>query len=197
MIKVAIIDDKNGTRLPLQDYLNRDKSHFRKIHPYNSIDTFLSDTYKHIDLDIIILDMCLSIGLTSVEGLAIIHECKHLKKAKVLMLTSLSQNNYAIFKLLCSCASSYIDKEMPLYNIKEAVLCLYQKGALVRKSLPALPPPKINIPSSNSNHNGTLLTFREKQIIQGIIDRESEFNICQELEIEPYLLRRYIRSARR
>lgn len=196
-MKVAIIIDSDETRVSFQKYLTEDKAIFRRVFAYNSIDTFISDAYMLTDVDVILLDMHLSRGISSTEGFKIINETSFLSKAQVLMLTSVSDNNYTIFKWICSFGSSYIDSEVPFYNIKKAILTMHEKGGVmtpIASKRVAVSSKKSNVPPSIST---VTLTLREKQVMQHIIDRETEKEIGRALHLRAGLVRKYIRTAYR
>jgi DNA-binding NarL/FixJ family response regulator len=193
-MKVAIIMGNDETRVSLQQYLSEDKRVFRRVFAFNSIDTFISDAYMLTDVNVVLIDMHLQAGLTSVEGLDIISKTPYLAKAKVLMFTSVSDTNYTVFKWLCNHESSYIDKEMSLFNIKNAIVSFSQKTELL---LPVITKHRSakKVEGASGYSPVAPLTTREKQVIQHVIDRENESEIARNLNIRRGLVRKYIRTA--
>jgi DNA-binding NarL/FixJ family response regulator len=196
-MKVAIIIDAEETRKSFQQFLVEDKATFKRVFAYNSIDTFISDAYMLTDVDVILLDMHLSRGISSTEGFGIINNTPFLNRAKVLMFTSVSDNNFTVFKWICRFGSSYIDNEMPFYNIKKAILTMHEKGGVMAPIASKRMPVSTKKNEIQSNVLSSSLTVREKQVMQHIIDRETEKEIGRALQLRTGLVRKYIRTAYR
>jgi len=194
-MKVAIIIHDEETRKSFHQYLSDDKKTFKKVFAFNSIDTFISDAYMLTDVDVVLMDMHLTAGLTPQEGFEIINTTRFLRRAKVLMLTSVADNNYTVFKWLCSYSTSYIDREMSMFNIKNALLAFNQKSELLTPVITKYRPAAKSDAESSGYAPISPLTSREKQIMQHVIDRENESEIARNLNIRRGLVRKYIRTA--
>jgi DNA-binding NarL/FixJ family response regulator len=198
MIRVAIIGDRPETRSQLKAYLEQDPCNmFRKVDAYNSIDTFMSDAYMHTQLDVIVLDMALSIGIPPLEGISIIKKTCQIRHAKLLFLTSIVDHSYSIFKLLCHNGGSYIAKEMSPAKIMDAVIALHTKGGLMSKPLGVKLKSELTYGQIDKGIHQISLSKMEKNIIREVVinRRMGQEAISKELNIREDLIRRYIRNT--
>jgi DNA-binding NarL/FixJ family response regulator len=185
-MKVALIIDNEAVRNSLRTYLLEEKHLFRKVYAFNSVDTFISDAYMLTDVDIVVFDMHLSRGIPSLEGIHIMLNTPFLEKARLLMLTCVTDHNYTIFKWLCTFPSSYIDREMSSYAIREAIITVAMNGTLLEP---------VVTKKDESEYAGMALTAREEQVVAYVIARENEARIAKKLGLNERLVRRYIRHA--
>jgi DNA-binding NarL/FixJ family response regulator len=195
IMKLALIIHDEETRKSFHRYLSDDKKTFKKVFAFNSFDTFISDAYMLTDVEVVLLDMHLAAGIPALEGLDIIENTRFLRKARVLMLTSIADNNYTIFKWLCSYGTSYIDREMALFNIKNAITSFSQRKELLVPVITKHKPVSNGEGAASGYGPVAPLTSRERQIMQHVIDRENESEIAEQLNIRRGLVRKYIRTT--
>ena len=152
-----------------------------------SVEDFIEDFSNKMAINMILLDINLP-GMSGLEGI------RHLKALNsdldILMLTAYDDSE-KIFKALCAGAVSYISKRTDLPTIKEALLTVNRGGAfmsptIARKVVSHFAPKKLE--------PNTLLTPRQEQIVQGLVDGLSYKMIADKYIISVETVRDHIKK---
>lgn len=101
MIRVAIIDDQleKSQRLA-ENLLEKEYPEMIRIHRYNSIDTFTTDAYKFSNLNYLIINMSLKIGISAKEGMFILKKMETLKNCQFILLKDSEARKSLPFNLI-------------------------------------------------------------------------------------------------
>lgn len=154
----------------------------------NGVESFLASDLDQSP-DIVLLDINLRGGMSGLEGIKLIK--RKCKEAEVIMLTTFDDSD-RIFKALCGGASAYLTKQSPFAKIVEAIHTVYHGGSymspnIARKVVNYFAPPK----------KKTLLTPRQTQIVQGVVDGLSYKLIADKLMIKTETVRDHIKTIYR
>ena len=128
--------------------------------------------------DVILLD----IGLPGMSGL----EAIPLLKAKypamdIIMLTTYEEEDI-IVKALCTGACSYISKKASLQEIADAIRIVYAGGSYMS---PSIAREIVTYLMGGRVSKATILTKRQREILERMVDGKSYTNIAEELFISP------------
>ncbi|MES2558429.1 MAG: hypothetical protein V4590_01725 [Bacteroidota bacterium] len=101
MIRIAIIDDQaeRSNRLE-ENLLAKDFPEVVRIHQYNSIDTFTTDAYKHSNLNFLIINMSLQMGIPAKEGIFILKKMPTLDNCQFILLRDSESRRNLPFNLI-------------------------------------------------------------------------------------------------
>ena len=143
-------------------------------------------TWNH-KMPVFLLDINLP-GLSGIEGIPMIKE--RVENAEIIMISVLSDTQ-SIFNAICAGASGYIDKEVPLSQIKESILALRQGGSPITPSIAR----KVFDYFQPQNQVEEQLTDREQSVVRGIVDGLSYKLIADRLGISIDTVRKYIKSV--
>ncbi|MCB0482343.1 MAG: response regulator transcription factor [Flavobacteriales bacterium] len=183
---IIIVEDDKGIREALCKYLGRDKENFSSVCAFDSIEKMLLATWNH-KMPVFLLDINLP-GLSGIEGIPMIKE--RVENAEIIMISVLSDTQ-SIFNAICAGASGYIDKEVPLSQIKESILALRQGGSPITPSIAR----KVFDYFQPQNQVEEQLTDREQSVVRGIVDGLSYKLIADRLGISIDTVRKYIKSV--
>ena len=186
-INVAIVEDEPLVRGNLEFYLNKQPG-FQVVQTVNSVESFLEKTNKSAEIDMILLDIGLP-GMSGLEGIRLIKEV--VPKADILILSAYDDSD-KVFKALCAGAVSYLSKRIDLPTIKDALTTVhgggsYMSPSIARKVINYFAPTK-KIPEDN------LLTARQEQIVQGLVDGLSYKMIADKYLISIETVRDHIKK---
>ena len=152
----------------------------------NSVEEFLEEV-EGVPIDVLLLD----IGLPGMSGLEAIRIIKNFNPAPdILMLTSFDDND-KVFKALCAGADAYLLKRTPLKSIREAITTVHKGGSymspsIARKVIDYFAP---KTPSKNE-----LLTSRQLQVVEGLVDGLSYKMIADKYLISVETVRDHIKK---
>ncbi|GJM34106.1 MAG: DNA-binding response regulator [Saprospiraceae bacterium] len=163
MINLGIVEDETSVRENLTLFLNAQPD-MQVVKTAGSVEAFLEEKDPLAsDMNMVLLDINLP-GMNGLEGIR--HIRSLYPKVDVLILSAYDDSD-RIFKALCAGAVSYISKRSELFKIKEAISSVHQGGAYMSPSIARkvishfVPKPK---------GPGNLLTSRQEQIVQGLVD---------------------------
>ncbi|QKG51385.1 LuxR C-terminal-related transcriptional regulator [Hymenobacter sp. BRD67] len=172
------------------------KAYFRQqpeIHDILAADS-IEDLLEQLEDSLVPHVMLLDIGLPGISGTEALPLLKEkFPTMEVIMLTAYEDVEH-IYQALCSGATGYMAKYTPLPQLKEAVLEVARGGApmsrgVSRKVLSHFRP----TPTTHSE----LLTPRERQVLQGIIDGLSDKEISQRLDLSTLTIRTHVKHIYR
>lgn len=154
----------------------------------------VEDLLEELDLgqtpQVLLLDIGLP-GISGTEALPLLKE--KYPTMDVIMFTGYEDVEH-IYQALCCGATGYMTKGTPLVQLKEAVLEVARGGAplsreVSRKVLSHFRPTPTTHPD--------LLTPRERQVLQGIIDGLSDKEISVRLDLSTLTVRTHVKSVYR
>lgn len=191
MIKLGIIEDDPTIRESLESYLSINRA-IKITIISNSVEEFLAAAKKayRLEIDLLLLDIGLP-GMSGIEGIQLIKQ--QFPAIDVIMLTTF-ENDENIFKALCSGACSYISKRTPLVKIQEALFMVHRGGSYMSPSIAR----KIaNHFIPKNPRKSEVLTPRQKEIVQGLVDGLSYKMIGEKLHISHDTVRDHIKRIYR
>lgn len=167
---LSIIEDIEEIRNYYLEYFQA-QDEFKGVYAYENIESFLASFYEHPLPDVILSDT----HLPGINGIDVIKKIKTASpEIDIIMLTVISSSE-KIFKSICAGATGYVMKDIPLPDLKKAVLDVqsggsYMSPSIARKVLEYFEPGKdISDP----------LSPKEKQIVMGLIDGHSHKMIAE------------------
>ncbi|MCB0464365.1 MAG: response regulator transcription factor [Aequorivita sp.] len=187
-IHLAIVEDDILIKESLERYLGENKI-IKITFIANSVEDFLKtlDVSREPKVDVVLLDIGLP-GISGLEGIRPIKE--KLPKANIIMLTTYEEDE-KIFKALCGGAVSYISKRTPLTKIEEAIITIYRGGSYMS---PSIARKVINYFAPKQEKEESMLTLRQEQIVQGIMDGLSYKLIAERYMISIDTVRDHIKK---
>lgn len=185
-IQLGIVEDEPLVMDTLEAYMNKQPD-IKVSLTASSIEVFLKSLQTSVPLDMVLLD----IGLPGMSGLEGIRYIKEERPGIDILILTASDDSEKVFKALCAGAVSYISKRTDLQTIKDAVLTVnrggaYMSPAIARRVVEYFAPKKAN------QHE--LLTPRQLQIAQGLIDGLSYKMIADRLNISMETVRDHIKK---
>ncbi len=162
-IHLAIIEDDPIIRESLEVFLGANTA-IEIAFIAESVEDFLGalKVTRNPKIDLMLLD----IGLPGISGLEGIRPIKRkLPDLEIIMLTTYEEEE-KIFKALCAGAVSYLSKRTPLPKIQEALFTIHRGGSYMSPSIAR----KVVQYFSPKQNKEELLTPRQQQIVQGVVD---------------------------
>ncbi len=154
-----------------------------------SADSFLSSTIPVQDETIHIL--LLDIGLPGTSGIdAIPLILDKYPELNIVMLTTYEEEDL-ILKALCSGACSYISKKARLEDIVEALRIVAKGGSYMS---PSIAREIVNHLMGGRVSKATILSDRQKEILERLVDGKSYQNIAAELFISVETVRTHVKK---
>jgi len=190
-IRISIIEDNKMIRDNLSKYVGfTDDISVNTV--AESVEEYLLQTAskQESDTDILVLDIGLP-GMSGLEGI------KHLKEKQpdieIIMFTSFEEED-KILKALCSGASAYISKKTSLEQIIEGIRIVHQGGSymspqIAREIFNYMLKSNATVPTKP-----TLLSGRQYEILELLVDGKSYQLISEELEISIETVRTHIKK---
>ena len=187
-IHLAIVEDDPVIQESLSNYLSVNPSVQVQLIA-GSVEEFLEKTQNNpsLKLDLLLLDVGLP-GMTGIEGIR--HIRKQFAETDIVMLTTFEEDD-KIFKALCAGACSYISKRTSLAKIQEAIFTIYRGGSYMSPSI-ARKVAQYFMPKAKKKQDD-LLTPRQKQIVQGLVDGLSYKMIADQFSISLDTVRDHIK----
>ena len=191
-IHLAIIEDDEMVREGLEDYLG-DNPRLQLGPISDSVEGFLEQIDNSLEkphIDLMLLDIGLP-GMSGIQGIR--HIRQKLPDTDIIMLTTYEESD-KIFKALCAGACSYMTKRASLAEIEEAIMIVYKGGSYMS---PAIGRKVAQHFTPAAPKEGDVLTPRQKQIVQGIVDGLSYKMIADKLSISLDTVRDHIKRIYR
>lgn len=174
-LSLGIVEDNPTVRLLLGEYFKQ-QPEIRHLLVADSVEDLLRQLDEALAPQVLLLDIGLP-GISGTEALPLLKE--RYPTMEVIMLTAYEDTEH-IYQALCCGATGYMAKHTPLPELKAAVLEVARGGAPMsrgvgRKLLAHFRP-------TPTTHVG-LLTPREQQVLQGIVDGLSDKEISLRLDL--------------
>lgn len=190
-IKIAIVEDDLVIRESLVQFLGENPS-LEITLVSKSMEEFLNavkDPYRPV-INVLLLDIGLP-GISGIQG--IYHIRQKYPETDIVMLTTFEEDD-KIFDALCAGACSYITKRTSLVTIRDAIFTIYRGGSYMSPSIAR----KIALYfNPKAPREGELLSPRQKEIVQGIVDGLSYKMIGDKLNISLDTVRDHIKRIYR
>lgn len=184
MINIAIIEDETSVRDNLTFFLDQ-QDNMSVLQNAGSVESFIEE-YAQDDIHVMLLDIRLP-GISGLEGIR--HIKAILPNVDIIILSAYDDSDL-IFKALCGGAVSYISKRTELSKIKDAIISVRSGGAYMSPSIARKvvqhfsPKPKLD----------SVLTPRQEQIVQGLVDGLSYKLIADKYLISVETVRDHIKK---
>ncbi|MBN8682973.1 MAG: response regulator transcription factor [Chitinophagales bacterium] len=189
-INLALIEDDPVIRESLAAYLGAHPAIEIRV-VADSVEHFLEQiTSRPTQTDLLLLDIGLP-GMSGLEGIR--HIRQKCPDMDIVMLTTFEDDD-KIFKALCSGACSYITKRTPLNTILEAVFTIHRGGSYMSPSI-ARKVVQHFMPKAPKTND--ILSPRQQQIVQGLVDGLSYKLIADKLSISIDTVRDHIKHIYR
>ena len=190
-IQLGIVEDDSLVRDSLIEYMSL-QPEIEVIRAAASVEEFLHFLPQIERLDLLLLDIGLP-GMSGLEAIGIIREQR--PDTDIIMLTAVDDYD-RIFEALQKGAVAYLSKRTRLPVIKEALLIVYQGGSymspeIARKVITQLTPRRRAVPAAAT---ASVLTPRQNDIVQGLVDGLSYKMIADEYEISVETVRDHIKK---
>jgi DNA-binding NarL/FixJ family response regulator len=188
-LSLAIVEDDTVLLKILQTYFSQQP----EIHVALVADC-IEDLLEQLEEALVPQVLLLDIGLPGISGTEALPLLKDKYPAmEVIMLTAYEDVEH-IYQALCCGATGYMAKLTPLPQLKEAVLEVARGGApmsraISRKVLSHFRP----TPTTHAD----LLTPRERQVLQGIVDGLSDKEISLRHDLSPLTIRTHVKHVYR
>lgn len=184
-INIAILEDDIVIRKGLEQFFMSQNT-FNKVIAAESVEAFFEEN-QHQKIDVVLIDIGLP-GMSGIEGIRLIKE--KWSSIQILMLTVFKDSD-RIFKSICAGANGYLLKGTAFPDIKQAILDVLKGGSymsptIARKVFEHFNPPK--------EKKTDLLTPRERQIVQGLVDGLSYKLLADRLSITIDTIRYHIKN---
>jgi DNA-binding NarL/FixJ family response regulator len=155
-------------------------------HSASSVESFLAEA-SNFHFDVLLLD----IGLPGMSGLEAIRLLKGLAPSpNILMLTAFDDED-KIFKALCAGADAYLLKRTPLQSIRNAIITVHEGGSYMS---PSIARKVVNYFAPKPARDNEVLTSRQQQIVEGLVDGLSYKMIADKYLISVETVRDHIKK---
>lgn len=186
--KISIIEDNKVVRENVSKYVGFHEE-FALSQVHGSVESFLHalNINPSIESDILILDIGLP-GLSGLEAIPMIRE--RLPEQDIIMLTTYEEED-VILKALCSGACSYISKKASLEEIVDALRIVANGGSYMS---PSVAREIVNHLMGGRVSKATILSDRQKEILEKLVDGKSYATIASELFVSIETVRSHVKK---
>lgn len=186
MIYLGIIEDEPLVRENLDQFF-RTQVDVKVTLVAGSVEEFLDQLTDNTQVNLLLLDINLP-GMSGLEGI------RHIKvlcpDLDIVMLTAYDDSEH-IFKALCAGAASYVSKRSNLLTIKETITIVRNGGAYMS---PGIAKKVIDYFAPKKQEPEDVLTPRQEQIVQGLVDGLSYKLIADKYLISVETVRDHIKK---
>ncbi len=185
-ISLAIVEDDARVRELLAEYLGH-QAEFTCPIVVDSVEAL----WRELDLALPPRVVLLDVSLPGQNGLQALPELRRRLPATDVIIQTMHDDAERIFLALRAGATGYVIKSAtPLASYKQAVLDVLAGGAalspgVARKALAHFTP--------TVSHQPDLLSEREREVLQGLVDGLSEKQVAHRLSLSPATVHTYIR----
>ena len=186
-IRVSINEDKKVNRDNVSKFISfHDDFEIAAVH--GSAKTFLESLQiGGVQTDILLLDIGLP-GISGLEAIPLILE--KMPELNIVMLTTYEEED-VIVKALCSGACSYISKKASLEEIVEALRIVAAGGSYMS---PSIAREIVNHLMGGRISKATILTDRQREILEKLVDGKSYQTIAAELYVSIETVRSHVKK---
>ena len=181
-IKVAIVEDDGEIRRLMTLIIDSSPGYLCK-QSYNDCETALAEIPDDPP-DVVLMDIDLP-GMSGIEGVKILKE--KLPDTDFIMLT-IKEDDNSVFNSLCAGATGYLLKDTPPTQLLSAIQEVYDGGSPMSASIAR------RITSSFRKSTETVLTPREKEILELLCDGDNYKVIAEHLCISGHTVRAHIKN---
>ena len=188
-LSLGIVEDNRTMLLLLKEYFAL-QPEIRYVLTAASVEDLLHQLDEALAPQVLLLDIGLP-GISGTEALPLLKE--RYPAMEIIMLTGYEDVEH-IYQALCCGATGYMAKNTPMDQLKAAVLEVARGGAPMsravgRKLLTHFRP----TPATHSS----LLTPRERQVLQGIVDGLSDKEISLRLNLATLTIHTHVKHVYR
>ncbi|MEP7376235.1 MAG: response regulator transcription factor [Chitinophagaceae bacterium] len=185
---ISIIEDNKVIRDNVSKFISFHEE-FEIVSLHGSASSFLDSLIVNpsFQSDILLLDIGLP-GISGVEAIPQILE--KMPELNIVMLTTYEEED-VILKALCSGACSYISKKASLEEIVDALRIVVNGGSYMS---PSIAREIVNHLMGGRVSKATILTDRQKEILEKLVDGKSYQTIASELFISVETVRSHIKK---
>ena len=183
--RIVLVDDHEVVRLGLKSLLERNPQ-FEVVGEASSAREALEQV-TILQPDVVVMDIRLP-GTSGIEACEQIVE-KH-PNVKVIMLTSYEEED-VILRALCSGACSYLSKKASLEEIVDAIRIVVKGGSYMS---PSIAREIVTHLMGGRVSKATILTDRQKEILEKLVEGKSYGAIAQSLFISIETVRTHVKS---
>lgn len=186
---ISMIEDHAVIRHNLIRYLELQKNYEVGLVSVSAEDYFKDLTHKDISTtDILLLDIGLP-GMSGLDAIPLILEKQ--KNINIIIITTYEEEKY-ILKAMCLGAVAYISKKTPLKKIVEAINIVNSGGSYMS---PLIARDIFNyIIRSNQKKKSLVLTDRQHEVLEFLVEGLSYTEIGKKLFISPETVRTHIKK---
>ncbi|MEP6796082.1 MAG: response regulator transcription factor [Saprospiraceae bacterium] len=186
--RITIIEDNLVIRDNVSRFI-RFHEEFDVVETVGSIESFmhLLQIDQRFKTDIILLDIGLP-GVSGLDGIPIILE--KMPDVDIIMLTSYEEED-VILRALCSGACSYLSKKASLEEIVDAIRIVVKGGSYMS---PSIAREIVTHLMGGRVSKATILTDRQKEILEKLVDGKSYGAIALSLFISVETVRSHVKS---
>ncbi len=145
-----------------------------------------SFVFNHEAPDVVLLDIVLP-GMSGVDGIHIIKQ--HWPSASIIMF-SVMDDGFNLFRSLCEGATGYLTKDVPLSGVSTAIQDVYEGKGIMSPSIAR----KVAEYFHPKKQLHEVLTPREIDIVNGIIEGLSYKLVADKLQISIDTVRKHIKN---
>lgn len=188
---IYIIEDNLLFRETLMEYISLQKE-FEVAAQYGAVTPFLQE--GNIDGDVSQAILLLDVGLPGISGIDGIPEIlNRFPELSIVMLTTYEEEE-VILKALCSGACAYISKSASMEEIVSALRIVSAGGSYMS---PAIAREIVNHLMGGRISKATILTERQREILERLADGKSYAVIGDELSISVETVRTHLKKMYR
>lgn len=186
--RISVIEDNKVIRDNVTKFISFHEE-FELNGIYGSANSFLDTLAINSSFrsDILLLDIGLP-GLSGLEAIPLILE--KMPELNIVMLTTYEEED-VILKALCSGACSYISKKASLEEIIEALRIVVAGGSYMS---PSIAREIVNHLMGGRVSKATILTERQKEILEKLVDGKSYHTIAAELFVSVETVRSHVKK---
>lgn len=186
--RIAMIEDNRIIRDNISKFLGFHEE-FEMVLNVGSAEAFFEEinTKPKPHIDILLLD----IGLPGISGLDALPRLLEWSPALNIIILSTYEEEDMILKALCSGACSYISKKASLSEIVDAIRIVVNGGSYMS---PSIAREIINHLMGGRVSKATILSDRQKEILEKLVDGKSYQAISEELFISVETVRTHIKK---
>lgn len=187
-IRVSIIEDNKVIRDNVSKFISfHDEFEIMSIH--GTANSFLDSLVisPSFQTDILLLDIGLP-GISGIDAIPMILE--KMPDLNIVMLTTYEEED-VILKALCSGACSYISKKASLEEIVDALRIVAAGGSYMS---PSIAREIVNHLMGGRVSKATILSDRQKEILEKLVDGKSYQTIASELFISVETVRSHVKK---